>query len=491
MSSTRSSPHLRAAGLWVLLAGQLLPQVDFSIVNVALGSIAHALYASHTQLELLVAVYGVAFAVCLALGGRLGDNYGRRRLFVCGVALFGVASLLCGLAQGMALLLSARVLQGIGAALTVPQILATIHVCLQGPSHSRALGLFGAIGGLAFVLGQVLGGWLVSHVGWRSVFLINLPICGVILFCVHRYVPETRQSQTVRIDVAGTGLLALLLICLLLPLALGPTWGWTWPCVLPLLLLLPLLWLLLRVELRAELGHGAPLLPPALLAVPSMRFGLWLGLLFFACWSGFMFVLALTLQQGAGLSATTSGNSFIALGVAYFVSSLFSARVTKRYGVVHALLIGCAIQICGLLALLLTLRWTWPHPNVLNLIPATLLIGYGQALIVGGFFRIGLSGVPTQMAGTGGALLSTIQQAAFGLGSALFGALFAAGLQQSASALYAVELSLGAEVGVMLTVVASTLWFYRRSVLHGAASVGAAGLLRPNVDQGKVCSRSS
>lgn len=127
----------------------------------------------------------MAFAVCLAMGGRLGDNYGRRRLFDLGVALFAVASLLCGLAGSVWLLLVARALQGVGAALIVPQILATLHVSLSGHAHSRALAAYGAIGGLAFVVGQVLGGFLVSAdiggLGWRSVFLINLPICLGIL----------------------------------------------------------------------------------------------------------------------------------------------------------------------------------------------------------------------------------------------------------------------------------------------------------------------
>lgn len=226
MPSTVSSSRLGLAGLCILLAGQLLPMIDFSIVNVALDALAHSLGASETELELIVAVYGVAFAVCLAMGGRLGDNYGRRRLFVLGVALFAVASLLCGLAGSVWLLLVARALQGVGAALVVPQILATLHVSLSGHAHSRALAAYGAIGGLAFVVGQVLGGFLVSAdiggLGWRSVFLINLPICLGILLCSRRWVPETRAEHAARVDAPGTLLLAALILCLLLPLALGP-----------------------------------------------------------------------------------------------------------------------------------------------------------------------------------------------------------------------------------------------------------------------------
>ncbi|MCV4201679.1 MFS transporter, partial [Pseudomonas aeruginosa] len=403
MPSTVSSSRLGLAGLCILLAGQLLPMIDFSIVNVALDALAHSLGASETELELIVAVYGVAFAVCLAMGGRLGDNYGRRRLFDLGVALFAVASLLCGLAGSVWLLLVARALQGVGAALVVPQILATLHVSLSGHAHSRALAAYGAIGGLAFVVGQVLGGFLVSAdiggLGWRSVFLINLPICLGILLCSRRWVPETRAEHAARVDAPGTLLLAALILCLLLPLALGPSLHWSWPCALLLAAAVPLLAWLWRTELRQERRQAWPLLPPSLLRLPSIRFGLLLAILFFACWSGFMFALALALQAGAGLSPVQAGNAFIALGASYFVSALLTARVAARIGPVRLLLLGCVIQMCGLLGLMLTLQRVWPQPGILNLAPATLVIGFGQAFIVSSFFRIGLSEVPAAQAG--------------------------------------------------------------------------------------------
>ncbi|VEA71456.1 Putative multidrug resistance protein MdtD [Serratia rubidaea] len=136
MSTPSSAAGLGRAGLIILLAGQLLPMIDFSIVNVGLDAMAQSLHASPTQLELIVAVYGVAFAVCLAMGSRMGDNLGRRRLFLWGVRLFAVASLMCGLANSVWLLLVARTLQGVGAAMIVPQIMATIHVCLRGREHA-------------------------------------------------------------------------------------------------------------------------------------------------------------------------------------------------------------------------------------------------------------------------------------------------------------------------------------------------------------------
>ncbi|MDF5995781.1 MFS transporter [Pseudomonas aeruginosa] len=348
------------------------------------------------------------------MGGRLGDNYGRRRLFDLGVALFAVASLLCGLAGSVWLLLVARALQGVGAALIVPQILATLHVSLSGHAHSRALAACGAIGGLAFVVGQVLGGFLVSADigGLRLAQRVpdqpaDLPRHSP---CSRRWVPETRAEHAARVDAPGTLLLAALILCLLLPLALGPSLHWSWPRALLLAAAVPLLAWLWRTELRQERRQAWPLLPPSLLRLPSIRFGLLLAILFFACWSGFMFALALALQAGAGLSPVQAGNAFIALGASYFVSALLTARVA-RIGPVRLLLLGCVIQMCGLLGLMLTLQRVWPQPGILNLAPATLVIGFGQAFIVSSFFRIGLSEVPTAQAGAGSAMLATVQQA--------------------------------------------------------------------------------
>jgi MFS family permease len=405
MTSSSSRAHLGKAGLYLLLAGQLLPMIDFSIVNVALDAMAQSLHASEMELELIVAVYGVAFAVCLAMGGRLGDNYGRRRLFGWGVMLFTVASLLCGLAQAVWVLLVARALQGVAAALVVPQILATIHVSLRGHEHSRALGLYGAIGGLAFVVGQVLGGLLVSldvgGLGWRSVFLINLPIGLVVMACTRRLLPETRSPHPASIDWSGTGLLAVVILCLLIPVALGPVLHWPWQYKAMLAMVPVLLYVLWSVELRQERRNAFPLLPPSLLRLSSIRFGVWIAVLFFSSWSGFMFSMALTLQAGAGMSALSSGNSFIAMGTAYFIGSLMTSRMVARFDKNSVLIFGCLVQMVGVLSLILTLHAVWPEPTVFNLTAATLPIGFGQAFIVGCFFRIGLSEVPPEHAGSG------------------------------------------------------------------------------------------
>ncbi|WP_371974634.1 MFS transporter [Lelliottia nimipressuralis] len=416
------------AGLILLLTGQMLPLIDTSITNVALDSITHSLHATATELELIVALYGVAFAVCLALGSKLGDNLGRRRLFMWGVAAFGVASLLCGMAGSVEQLLGARVLQGAGAALIVPQILATLHVTLKGTAHAKAISLFGGIGGIAFIVGQMGGGWLVSAdiagLGWRNAFFINVPICLLVLALSRRYVPETRRETPSRIDWQGTTLLAVILCCLLFPMALGPELHWPLVLQLALIAVVPLMLWMRASALRKQQRGEHPLLPPRLLKLTSIRFGMVIALLFFSAWSGFMFCMALTMQAGLGMAPWQSGNSFIALGVAYFVSAWYAPKLIARYSMGRILMTGLTVQIAGLLLLIATF-WRFGQANTaLTLAPATILIGYGQALIVNSFYRIGMRDISSCDAGAGSAILSTLQQATLGLGPAILGTLF-------------------------------------------------------------------
>ncbi|ENA0609413.1 MFS transporter [Enterobacter bugandensis] len=458
------------AGLILLLTGQMLPLIDTSITNVALDSITHSLHATATELELIVALYGVAFAVCLALGSKLGDNLGRRRLFMWGVASFGLASLLCGMAGNIEQLLAARIVQGAGAALIMPQILATLHVTLKGPAHAKAISLFGGIGGIAFIVGQMGGGWLVSAdiagLGWRNAFFINVPICLMVLALSRRYVPETRRDTPSRIDWQGTALLAIILCCLLFPMALGPQWHWSWPLKAALAATVPLAWLMVINARKKERADAHPLIPPRLMQLNSIRFGVLIAMLFFSVWSGFMFCMALTMQTGLGMAPWQSGNSFIALGVTYFVSAWFAPRLIARYSTSAILLTGLAIQITGLLALVATFRLWGMHNTALTLAPATGLVGYGQALIVNSFYRIGMRDIKPDDAGAASAILSTLQQAALGLGPAIFGAILLHALQNHhGDYAQAINVFLLVETAMMVALALATLRMRRRLCL--------------------------
>ena len=461
------SKPLHGGGVYILLAGQFLPVVDFSIVNVALNAIQQSLQTSETQLVLIVAIYGVVFALGLAMGGRLGDNFGRRRLFQAGVFLFTLASLGCGLTGSISMLLVARAAQAAGAALLVPQILATVHVTLDGQRHSRALGLYVAVNGLSFVVGQVLGGFLVSAnvagLGWRSIFLVNLPIGLAIVAVTRLFVPETRSAKPAKIDWPGTVALAFVLLCLLIPLSLGPVLHWPLPCIMLLVAVLPLSFGLWKLELRQDRRSESPLLPPSLLRLRTVRFGLAFVALYFASYGGYMFITALTLQVGAGFSAAQSGDAFIAVGLSYFFGSLLTSSFFARYSKKIATMIGAAIQMTGLVATAVAFRMMWPSPTISGLVLPTCLIGFGSAFLVGAFFRITLSEIPSEQAGAGSALLSTVQQASFGLGPALFGAVLTQVIRLGGGYLGAEVAALSTQLGMMIVLVGLglALWWRR------------------------------
>ncbi|KEA52326.1 hypothetical protein DT73_15670 [Mangrovibacter sp. MFB070] len=432
MNQTSPGRHtLTMAGLLLLVAGQLMPQMDFSIVNVALESVSISLHASKTQLGLIVSLYGLAFAVSLALSGRLGDRYGRRRLFMLGIALFAIASFFCGLATTIHQLIVARIAQGVAAALLMPQILATIHVSLSGTRHSQAIGIYGSVGGLSFVIGQALGGWLVSAdlfgLSWRAVFYINLPVCLVILYFARKFIPETQQDGQTIFDWYGTALLALVITLILTAISWGPDWQWGWPVWLCAAAVIALLPGLVRVEKRlAGLGK-TPLLPPALLQRRTYLAGVSSLVLQVASYGGFMFVVALTLQSGFQWSSVESGNAFIALGVTYFITSLYADRVAKWFGrLSYSGLVMCAslINLSGywLLFDLITAQQGALTPW--DLIAPMGITGIGNAFSVNCSVRIGLTDLPAQFAGAGSALMTTMQQTAIALGTAMAGAMY-------------------------------------------------------------------
>jgi MFS family permease len=301
--------------LLAVLVGAFLAMADFFIVNVALSDIGTRLHASTATLELVVAGYGVTYALFLVVGGRLGDALGRKRLFLAGMAAFTATSLACGLAPTAGALVAARILQGASAALMVPQVLATVQATTSGPHRLRAMALFGATGGVAAVVGQLVGGLLVSAdiagSGWRPIFLVNVPIGLVTLAVAPRLVPDTRAAAPAPVDKAGTALLGAAVLALLLPLSEGRALGWPqWSWVL--LGLAPVLAAaLVAVELRHERHGRVALVPPSLVRLPSMTRGLALAVPFFVSFGGFMFAYAVAVQGGLGWSALKAGAGLV------------------------------------------------------------------------------------------------------------------------------------------------------------------------------------
>jgi len=412
-----------------VLLGAALAPIDLFIVNVALPTIGTDLRAGTAALEWIVAGYGIAFALLLVVGGRLGDAFGRRRLFTVGLAAFTLTSLICGLAPNATVLVLARVAQGGAAALMVPQVLSIIQATTSGERRARVLGYYGATGGISMVIGQLLGGVLVSvdlaGAGWRPIFLVNVPIGLAGLLLARRTLPETRASNPVGVDRWGTVLLGTTLLTLLVPVMEGRALGWPIWCWV-LLAACPLAAVgFVMVERRMEARGGNPLLPTSLARLPSMRHGMAIAVPFFGGFGGFMFVYALTLQDGLHLGPLAAGLALTPMAVAYLVFALLSSRLVARFGR-RVMIAGAAIQLLGLLLLIGTVLLTWPNLGVLSLAPGTLIAGAGQGMIAPTLFRLVLSQIPTESAGAGSGVMVTAQQTSLALGAATLGTLFAA-----------------------------------------------------------------
>ncbi|PJJ01831.1 putative MFS family arabinose efflux permease [Streptomyces sp. 2333.5] len=420
-------PVLTPLGLLTVLLGAALPMIDFFIVNVALPTIDHDLQAGPAMLEMVVAGYGVAYAMLLVLGGRLGDMVGRRRLFLWGLAAFGVTSLACGLAPDAWTLVAARVAQGAASALLLPQVLATIQATTTGKRRARAVSLYGGTAGVSSAVGQVLGGLLVSvdlaGTGWRAVFLVNVPIAAAAWLLAARTVPETRSPHPSRVDGPGTALLAVTLLTLLLPLTEGraagwPLWSWILLAVFPVAATAFVL-----VERRAERLGRTPLVPPSLLRIPSVSSGLTMIVPFTLGFGGFMFVIAVALQNGLHYGPFAAGLSLAPLCLAFFLASLAGPRLVLRFGR-RVVLAGSLIQGAGLITLALTLQAGWPEISVAGLAPSMTILGFGQGLLLPVLLRIVLSELPMAQAGVGGGVMVTTQQSGMALGVATLGTLF-------------------------------------------------------------------
>jgi MFS family permease len=424
-----ASAGLTGAGLAIVLVGVLLPMVDFFIVNVALPTIGSDLHASAPLLELVVSAYASAYALLLVVGGRLGDAFGRRRLFLAGMAAFTLTSLACGLAPTAPLLVGARAAQGASAALMVPQVLSTIQAATQGQLRTRALARYGATGGLAAVIGQLLGGLLVSAnldgTGWRPIFLVNVPIGVAGLLLARRYVPESRSPNAARVDHHGTVLLGVTVLALLIPLTEGQSLRWpAW--TIALLAVAPLaLAAFVATEIRIERSGRVPLVPPSLLRHRSMRSGLSLALPFFAGFGAFMFSYALLVQQGLHDSPLAAGVGLAPMAAAFLLASLSTSRLLRRFGA-RVLAAGALGQAAGLVILGATVLAYWPHVPLLVLAPGMAVAGLGQGLVMSPLFGVVLSEVPPASAGAASGVLTTTQQVALALGVATLGSLFIA-----------------------------------------------------------------
>jgi len=416
-------------GLWVMLSGTFLVVLDFFIVNVALPSMQRELLASAGTLQLVVAGYGLATAAGLITGGRLGDLFGRRRMFMLGLLLFTLASAACGFAPNAEMLVAARVLQGLAGALLQPQVLAMIGLAYIGEGRARAFAAYGLTLGLGATLGQLVGGLLIhadpAGLGWRSCFLINVPIGLLALVLAPRVIPPLANNGNSRLDLAGMLLAAAGSVAVVLPLVEGREQGWplwSWLC---LAAALPLLAAFAFQQRRLALRGGAPLVAPALLANGRFVTGLLTTLAFYVGNASLYFVLALYLQQGLALGPLASGMVFTSLAVGFFATSMAGARLARRFGGKPPIALGALVLAAGhALQFVNVAGWAGHSHVVAWMVPLLLVQGAGLGMVMAPLVSTVLAGLPPQHAGVASGVLSMVQQASNALGVALIGILF-------------------------------------------------------------------
>jgi EmrB/QacA subfamily drug resistance transporter len=421
--------------LLVILAGAFMVVLDFFIVIVALPSIARDIAATPGQLQLVVAGYGIANAAGLIAGGKLGDLFGRRRLFLIGMALFGVTSIACGLATSGLALVVLRFAQGASGALLHPQVLALLGLNFPGARRARAFAAYAMAMGLAGVMGQLLGGALIeadfAGTGWRSCFFINAPIalaaCLLGAQLLERDAPATGTRQ---IDVWGMGLAAAALTCLIVPLTYGRE-ALAWSTNVALFAAAAVLaGAFLAAQRRRAAARLAVMIPPSLFSTPQFRLGVATVLVFYGGIASFYFVLGLHLQSTLGASALGSGTVFAVLGAAFFAASMSGAqvgRLLKRPLVEFGALV---LAVGHLLQLVVAATG---GTVAAMLLPLT-IEGVGIGLVMAPLVSLALSRVPAQHAGVAAGVLSTMQSTGNALGVAGIGLFYLAGLWIAPSA---------------------------------------------------------
>ncbi|WP_175695181.1 MFS transporter [Burkholderia ambifaria] len=421
--------------LVVLLVGAILPPLDYFIVNLALPAIRDGIGARPAELQLVVSAYACANAVVQITGGRLGDLYGRKRMFMVGMAGFVVASALCGLAGSGAVLVGGRVLQGLFAAILAPQVLATIRSVFSPQEQVRVMGFYGFVFGLAAVIGQLGGGALISlhpfGLGWRAIFLVNVPIGILALLGSWRFIPESRPPRGQRIDVPGTVLLSLFLLMLVYPLTHGREAGWPLWMVACIVGALPMLGALLAVEARRLAGGRDALLDVRLLRNPVVALGLTLAFLFYML-SAFFLSYGIYLQGCLNWSPLASGLAILPLGIGFLASPLLMPRLVARFGGYRVLTLGFALLTAGVAT---AAALAGEHAPGAGFYAGIAAIGVGQGLVLPSVVRIVLAEVDAARAGVASGMVTAMLQIGAAVGAATLGGLFFARLGAQPAAL--------------------------------------------------------
>lgn len=429
--STDNGTNDRDVAAWLSLAATLIAVfmqlLDVSIVNVALPSISTDLGASFSTLQLVITAYTLAFACTLITAARLGDLFGRRKVFLIALTSFTVASVLCGIAQNPAELVAARFLQGFTAAMMLAQTLAIITTTFSAQQRGKVFGIYGATIGMATILGPTLGGalisWNVFGLEWRAIFLVNVPFGIIALIFGYRNLLDSRAETAQRLDVPGVALSVLGLFLIVYPLAEGRERGWPWWLVLMLIASVPVLVGFVWYQWRRGRADNSPLLDLLVFRDRAFSIGSLMALLFFSCLISFFFTISLTLQAGFGFTALHSGLTTLPFAVGSAIASARSNGIAQRLGS-RVLMLGAGVLAAGLVGLSFVMEQQGTAPHWLVLAGPLFVAGAGLGLFLAPLQTVIMSEVKQENAGSASGVLPTFQQLGGSVGLAAVGVLF-------------------------------------------------------------------
>ncbi len=417
----------RWIAMFVILAAEVMDLLDALATNIAAPSIRSDLGGSETLVQWLGASYTLAMAIGLLTGGRLGDIFGRRRMFMIGAAGFTIGSIACGTAQGPEVILVARLVQGLFGAIMLPQGLGMIREMFPPEQRAAAFGLFGPVMGLSSMGGPILAGWLVDADyfgwGWRMIFLINVPLGIAAVLAAPKVLPIGRTERTVRLDLVGAGIASVASFLLVYPLVQGREHDWPWWSFAMLAASIATYatfgW---QQVSRARRGLD-PLVEPSLFRKRAFTGGLLTGLLFFAALIGFSLTFTLFLQVGQGWSPLKAGLAGIPNSIGTILGFVVGAALVQRLGRTM-MLIGAVLFAGGIGALALVVGATGDTPTIWQMAAPMVIAGMGMGMFMMPFFDLVLSSVDDHESGSASGTISSIQQFGSALGIAVLGTIF-------------------------------------------------------------------
>lgn len=432
----------RWLSLAIVSTGIFLAVIDIFIVNVALPSVKKGIGGTNSELQLIVAIYLLGYSCLLITGGRLGDYYGRKKIFLTGMLLFTLASGGCGLAQNGLQLNTARFIQGLAAALMTPQGVSYIQVLFPEPAaRMKALGIYGIIAGAASVIGQFLGGVLpdtdFAIAGWRLIFFINLPLGIIAFISAAATLQETPRNTSQQFDYGGVALLTPALFCLVFPVIQGRESGWPAWSFLLFITGIVLLYLFSRDQQRKLAGGGAPLIDARLFRNKAFRTGLYASVFYFLVQESYFLITGVFFQDGLGIASHTTGAYFVFQGIGYVIASVLSVKLIPALGK-KVLMTGVTIMIFSFALHCIFLIRPGTSPYVFSAI--LFAYGTGCGAVLPSLLAFSLKGIPHELAGAASGTYYTAQQSAIAMGAAVVGGVFfhyagvAPGLQEYVTA---------------------------------------------------------